>query len=259
MIFELGGITFNPEPDAADSNGVYWYVTALDGWDSPDVRQSYTNPTSRHGAVAGRSLLAGRALVLSGVVKAPTVAGMWDAVEVLDAATNNLYQTRPFKVHEGTTIKYVDVVRSGALRKTLVGQCAFSFQIPLIAPDPLKYADSLTTQTFTTGATHTLNNTGSFPTENIQIEMGYTGVIDVVNADYGAKGLLGDRSVPSGTFFDVYRRSIDNGEAPSASNYRSFMQALSPLSVWWTLQPGDNDVTNNGSGSITITYRSAWL
>ena len=62
-----------------EANGVYWFIREWDGWDSPPQRQTTAAPQSRHGLVMSTNLLGARAIVLTGVCKAPTEATFWDS------------------------------------------------------------------------------------------------------------------------------------------------------------------------------------
>lgn len=133
----LGDFDFNT--DIADSSGSFWYITAMEGWDSPALRQSFGQPTSRHGGVLLESLMDTRALTLTGVCKATSESAFWTAYNGLLGRTNNLVVPVDLIVYE-TVPKKCGVIRGGQVRIDIIGGSAFTFEIPLIAPDPLKYS-----------------------------------------------------------------------------------------------------------------------
>lgn len=133
----LNSQTFNT--GIADSNGAQWFVTELDGWDSPGLRQSFGQPTSRHGVVVLESLLDQRALTLTGICNAGCEGDMWTAYNSLIGDINNLVTPVDLIVYE-TTPKRIGVIRGGKIRLHHETMLIFTFEIPLIAPDPLKYS-----------------------------------------------------------------------------------------------------------------------
>lgn len=133
----LNSQTFNT--GTADGNGSLWFVTDLEGWDSPPLRQSFGNPTSRHGSVILESMLDHRPLTMIGVCKATTEAFMWTAYNSLTGDINALVTPVDLIVYESVP-KKVSVVRGGQIRLNTLSMMIFSFEIPLIAPDPLKYS-----------------------------------------------------------------------------------------------------------------------
>lgn len=243
------GLAFNS--GVADGNGTQWYITDWAGWDSATPRVASADPTTRHGTVITRVLLGARALSLTGVVKSPDLASHWIAYYGIDKKFNNLITPKALVVSEDID-RYAGVCRTGDMRKTLMGGCAFQFQVNLTAPDPLKYAVTPVTTSVAAGATVSITNDGSFPTEKITVTAGGSGLVSVVNNTTGGRGIVTDRSVASGTVFDFLARTVVSGTA-------SVFDALAPYSDWFTLQPGANSITNNGPASVSIVHYPAWL
>ena len=137
MRLTLNGLDFNT--NTADANGALWYITEMEGWDSPALRQSFGTATSRHGEVLLESMMSSRAVILRGVCKAVSESAFWVAYNDLLGLTNNLVVNADLVVYE-TTAKKIGVIRGGNVKITFVGVGAFTFEIPLTANDPLKYS-----------------------------------------------------------------------------------------------------------------------
>lgn len=139
MRYELGGIIFDPDA-GPDANGIEWIISELDGWDSPELRQNLLNPTTIHGQVIGESLYGGRAMTATGWICVPNEASFWTARNTLAAATN-LVSTEGTLIVRETPPKKCQVRRAGKLRmRNHDDVYVVEFEIPLIAPDPRKYA-----------------------------------------------------------------------------------------------------------------------
>jgi hypothetical protein len=251
MIVELDGLVFND--DIPDPDGTLWYVTGLEGWDSPGLRQSVVAPTSRHGGVVAVALLDARALVLKGIVKATSTPNFWKAWHGLQGQTNNIYDTKTFRVTEGAVERESGVVRAGNLRYEMLGMNAFQFELPLTAPDPLKYDPNPVETTLAAGATVTLTNNGSFVTERVTLTASANGHVNVVNNEFGDRGVVTNQEVPAATTFDALTRDVRSPEG------RNLYGNLSPMSSWWGLQPGENSIKNWGTETVYVTHYHAWL
>lgn len=234
----------------ADANGTHWMVTGMEGWDSPGQRQSTAPPTSRHGAVILESMLDTRAITLRGVVKATGEGNFWAAYNALLGLVNNLTVPRVMKVHE-TPVKRISVIRGGAPRLAHVGVGSFTFEIPLLALDPLKYAD--VAKSAAISGTLTLTNDGTFDSEPIFTLTG-AGTFSVTNTTRSAyaKVSSGSKSLPSGTVIDFNKRSV-------MLNGVSYFSSLEPNAVFWSLAPGANSIKSEGSAPLSYTFRDAYI
>jgi hypothetical protein len=227
----------------ADDDDITWLITGLDGWDSPEQRQSSVEPTSRHGARLSSSMLAARALTLKGLTKAKTLAQYEASQAFLNGLLNNLWFDREMVVHE-QTVKTIYVVRGGAVRMNQVGVLAYEWEMPLLANDPLKYGEEVTVS-IPAAATRTLTNLGNFPTERIVATTG--GTVILANGK-----TLRAEAAPASTVFDFWNRTIEKTGV-------SHFDKLLSTSEWWDLQPGANSVVNTGSATASVTFRPAWL
>jgi hypothetical protein len=242
---DLGSIQMNT--DVADANGTKWYVQDIEGWSSPAIRQSIVAPTSRHGGVITEGMLDARAVILRGLFKAPSEATFWTAYNDINAAVVNLFTASTvMKVYE-TTTKRLSVVRGGEVRINFVGLGAGEFEVPLLAPDPLKYSDTLNGPT---ALAATITNAGNFFSLPI-ITLTGGGSYTITNTTQGASASLIVVGAPAGTIIDFNARTVLSG----STDYYSIVD---PLTVWWELLPGANIITKSG-GAATISWRDAWL
>lgn len=246
---DLGSQAFNTQ--VADANGSLYYVTEIDGWDSPAQRQSFQGPASRHGSVILESLLDQRAVTLKGIVKATSETAFWISYNYMLGLVNNLYAPILLKMLENPTTKRLSVIRGGAVRQTFVGVGSFEFEIPLIAIDPLKYNDTATTTALAAAGTVALTNTGTFGTYPV-VTLTAAGTVVLNNTTYAQTLTTGTDSLPSGTVVDFSARTVLSGSS-------NLYTTLDAGSVFWALQPGSNTITNTGTAPVSVTYRDAWI
>lgn len=231
----------------ADSDGSLWYVTEMEGWESPPTRLSSIDPSTKHGAVLTEGLYGARAVVLKGVCKATSEANFWKAYNHLLGSTSGLGVPFDLTVSEDID-KRLGVVRSGNIRQAFKGIGTFEFEVPLLAPDPLKYEVTETSTTIGAGGTATITNAGNFSTYPVITSGGDVSVENFTTA----LTVFTAAAVPSGTVFDTLNRTIYSG---ATNNY----EKIAPSSTWWTLLPGANEIRNHGSASATITHHNAWI
>ena len=247
MRIALGGIVMNT--NVPDSNGATWLCTGLEGWDSAEPSISKEAFATKDGVVRARSTYSSRALVLEGICKVSGDA-YWDAYNDLTGVLGNLNRTVMLVVDEGPIRKYLDVYRAGRIQKEIkVGH--FAFNVPLTAPDPIKYGDAVTVS-IAAGSVQTINNIGNYPSNRILVTASSAGKFRIRNNDQSAVVHSGGDSVRSGTVFDFRKRTVTKG---GTNRYHEL--ALS--STWWTLDPGTNRIGNFGDKTVTLTYRPAWI
>lgn len=247
----LGTITFGD--GVPDADGAFWRLAAIDGWDSPEVRQQFHEPTGRHGLRLGSSLYGPRALLLAGSCVVPSDAAFWLAFNRL-AAVTAFPATPTLAVYE-TTPKSCAVVRSDRIRMKPFGPLnGFEFEVPLIAVDPRKYALSNTSTALPgTGGT-TATNTGTVETwPTLTVEGPGSGNVIVSNVTTG-------RTVR----FDV---TLGAGETLVADFRNATLtvdgiqrqELVHSVTSWWPLVAGSNVITNSGGGTRTLVHRAAWI
>ena len=272
---------------AVDSNGVAWILQKVDGWDGPPSVGSVIQRSADHGGWPSAQYYGPRLLTLTVMASAPDQA-------LRDQAAVQLVQAVPISdlatfVYNEPIAKQVACRQVGgakiAAKKPTLSDVIFT--IPLVAPDPRKYATVAGLQTATLpapvinpltlpvtlpigfpGATPALDsavvcvNAGTFetrpaisvtgPISNPQIVNGATGqVISYTGLTLGPSDQL---VINTDT-----RQSFLNG---------TFL-AADTNSGWWVLEGGEQPGGSAtpvylqggnfaGGASITIAWRSAW-
>lgn len=230
-----------------DSDGSLWYVDGIDGWDSPALRQSTLEPTSKHGSILTETLLGTRAVTVSGLCKCHGTSGYWASKNHLLGSTSGLGVAFDLRVEEDV-IKRLGVVRGGEVRITYFPG-NFRFEIPLLAPDPLKYAVATSIVDIPGGeGTEVVVSTGTFATFPT---ITTSGLVNIENFSVGLT-LRTMEAAPDDTVFDMHERTVYSDDV---NNYG----LLSPLSFWWSLQPGENEIRNHGTEDASMTYHDAWV
>lgn len=241
--------TIEMNTGVADSNGALWYMTGIEGWDAPSLRQGQIEPSSRHGNVPTVNLLGARALVLTGVCKTTGgEAGFWKAYNRLQGETAHLATPVPLIGTEDVD-KVCMVLRAGT-PKTTIKPGSFEFEVPLTAPDPLKYATTSTTVSIAPGQTKTLVNAGTFDSDRItalNTSQGTTRLTHVGTGRYVATD-----TVPINSAFDYQTRTV------MGNSINQYGQVASS-SIWWALQPGSNQIRNDGAVAMSLNFYSAWV
>lgn len=141
----LGGITATLGSlllGAVDSSGVAWSLASLDGWDSPEVRSSYTDRESDHGSWAGPTWLGSRPITLTGTITAPDGPSLDVAMEQLAAAVS--FTDTVLVVGESIP-KQATVRRSGKLLMQRVTDRIATYSALVTAADPRRYAATQST------------------------------------------------------------------------------------------------------------------
>ena len=260
----LNGIDFD---DTADSDGIIWSWTSLDGWwDSPDVRleTSEFHPDGLSYTVGRHN---GRAIVLSGYAAIPEGSpALWfTAARTLAAACNIVRTAAVLYVDEPIPTR-ASVRRSTRYRVRRVGELrGMEFDVPLLAADPRKYSQTLHSNidASLTGAglgpdDATIVNAGTddtWPTLTIDGPATNPRVRNVTdNSKYvqwiGTLG-AGDTIV-----FNLRNRSLELNGVDDISN-------LDTGSTWWRLKPGSNTVrytrtVGGGDSTCTVEWRDAY-
>lgn len=241
----LAGVNFN---GAADVNGTQWLMEELEGYDSPPVKTIIVEGTNRNGGVVASALLGPRPMTIRGLAKATSEANFWTAYDGLSDALGSFFATQTLQVTEGGSgvVKRLGVITATGLRKKFHGTGSFRFEIPLMAPDPLKYSDALST----TALPATVVNTGNFETYPV-ITLTAGGNYVLANTTQGAGAVITITGAPAGTLLDLNNRTAYSGAT-------DVYNIVASTSVWWALLPGNNVITKTG-GAADISWRNAWL
>lgn len=254
----LAGLDFH---GAAAADGTRHYATRLDGWDAPDVRQELMETAGHHGATLLSNLLAHRAMTLAGYSVAPPGVDVNVVASELAGTLNLLRPDTRLTVHEPTP-KWAGVARAGRFRHRIVGN-HIEWELPLIAPDPRKYATTRTRiDGIGNGATVTVRNGGTFITwPEVIVQGPGTAPVRVRNSS---------TRMPSGNTIAIEMRA--NRSLGSNANLYFQMQEkrlrlnqglrydlLDPVySRWWWLEPGDNSIYVSGGTGI-VQFYDAWV
>jgi hypothetical protein len=273
---------------AADSNGTAWAIQKITGWDSPPTVGSVIQRSSDHGGWPAAQFLGPRIITLTVMASAPTQALRDVARAQLQQAvaigTSNTDLTT--FVYNEPVPKMALVRRNGsaAITETYPTLCDVIFTIPLVAPDPRKYAVMPQSTAsllpapplfplvlpFTTGlpqvfpatglpedqGAFTAVNSGTFETRpQITVTGPITGP-QIINATAG-QGITFSNLVMAAT--DVLTLDTDTRQ----SFLNGAFYAADPASQWWVIEPGTSTIylagATLGGAGLTMTYSSAWI
>lgn len=168
---DLGDVTFG----GVDDTGVSWHIANIEGWYGPSTRTQLTPREADHGAWMGPVYLGERPLTLTGVIHAPSSAGLEAALERLLAACSLTDTT--LTVWESVP-KQCTVRRSGDPIITRIGAVAASYSLLVTAPDPRRYA--LVEQSPSTGLPFTSG--GLQPPFTVPVTIDATTVLGQISA-----------------------------------------------------------------------------
>jgi hypothetical protein len=129
-----------------DDFGVEWYVTEEAGWASGvNARSTIEEKSNDHGAADGPSYFEARTITLTGEAYAPSKAEVDGAKERLVTAT--LFEGLSyFTVTEYSGRKRWCLTRpTGSVQIKDISSRRFSWQFSVVAPDPRRYTDPVTT------------------------------------------------------------------------------------------------------------------
>lgn len=246
------GIDFNS--GTPDADGATWWIDEFEGWGSPALRRQSVEMTARHGTRQSDSRYDERTIVIGGFVKAGNEEGYWKAHNKLLAATSGLYGDLPFVVYE-TVPKQVMARPSMETRiEAPNGNSTLRFQVTLVAQNPFKTA--LTEKTFTlgSGASLTVTNDGTWPANPSLTTTtgGYFGI----QRGGGGGPLLGsdpDKGLAAGAQVDFEERTFINHLGENVYG------KLGSGARWFSLLPGDNEISNQGASAFTFKFRDTYL
>ena len=265
-------------------SGTVYEVRQVSGIeDLPDVRTSDTPRPSDHGMFAGNDFAAGRTVEVDLEVTGTSDVSFRTSVDALAAVTAFRQTELPltFRLPGGVDKRIYVRPRRRALPVSL----DYFFRIApttiqFYASDPRIYADSETSLSLSlptstggltfpivwpiswgtaTSGTAQAVNAGTFATRPVVTFTGPLTAPSIENVTTGQtfrmastfELLAGETLVVD---FDS-RTVLLNG---TASRYSS----VASNSQWWELPPGNSDIrlgATSGSGSATVTFRSAWL
>lgn len=274
-IVELNGIIFNN--NIADANGFKWWLTEIDGWDSPPVNLQLQDQLPADGAAYTGGNYGSRAITLKGMARGSSGADSYNAMNDLNDRTNLVRGSTQLLVREPNIPKYTQVFRAGANRLTIhPGQ--IDFEIPLTAPDPRKFTyttdpspyisvNTIQAQDF---VVFDVTNPGKMPSPWVATfsHLGSTSS-DVT----GGPGIRNDttwHAVDMKSAFGIQgsQQLVFDSTNKTAYKYPGQTNEYGNLNVvdWWEVQPGEQTIRFytlggwvNFRSTVTFRYYPAWI
>ncbi|GAA4908020.1 phage distal tail protein [Streptomonospora salina] len=245
---------------AADESGVAWLLSDIDGWHATPPTEAVVTPLglSDRSVAAARFPKSPREITVHGYALTGSFDTAEDARNRLYRAFDGYARELPIVVEESTP-KRISARTAGAIETAPLGPTHFTFAVPLILPDPLKYGLNLRRKatdaqapgelgttfplefplTFTDSGRGTgrmtLTNSGTAPTYPVSVLNGPLSegwrIVNEATGDFlsFSTGLGHGQRLR----IDHAARTADINGAPIA--------ALANGS-WWPLQPGRNPV-----------------
>jgi hypothetical protein len=257
---------FNNAADA-DYVGDLLGEEGITGLDSPDLRTSMYDKVQADGAIFGEFFHGTRPITMQGMILASTVTARNARTAKLDKAVNDCARgagTLTWTPTGGVS-SFVTVRKHQPQR--VKGGWAKNFMVSLVAADPLVYASTLSTLTDTSASvTVSPNNTGDAPSPPALIRI--TGpvtnpAVRRVQGAYDHRLRLQGLTIATGQYVDI---SVVNATAIRSDGTDVYQYIDFPTAAaWWTVLPGVNTVTLEGTGrttgttAIRVDWRSAWL
>ncbi len=267
---------------AVDSNGVAWILDGPPkGWYGPASVGGVIQRSADHGGWPSAQYYGPRLLTLTGVARAPTQAlrdqaaeQLTQAVPVSDLATLTVGEPTP-------KLAYVRQTASAKIDMTFPTLVDAVFSIPLVAPDPRKYATAplIATATLPAPAIHPLTlpvtlpigfpgstppidsavtcvNSGTFETRPVITVSGPIDSPSVVNA------VTAQAVTFTGLNLGASDQLVLDTDARQAYLNNVF-QPADVTSAWFVLEPGSTQVYLTGGNfaggaTLTVAWSSAW-
>lgn len=267
---------------STDANGVAWILTGLKGWDGPPAVAQVIQRSADHGGWPSAGYYGPRLMTMSVTARAPSQAAR-------DVAAQQLVQAVPVSdlatfVYAEPVAKQVYCRQNGSAgitmsKPTLVD---VEFSIPLVCPDPRKYATVPFSGTATLpapvinpltlpvtlpagfpGSVPAINsavtcvNAGTFETRPVITVSGPITSPQVVNAVTGQVISFAGLNLAATDQLVIY---TDSRQCFLNNSF----YAADVGSAWFVLEPGTTQIYLQGGNfaggaTITCSYSSAWL
>lgn len=133
---DVGTMSFNT--GTADGSGNRWYYQSIDGWDMPELRQTWLDRLGADGQVLGESNLSARRVIVSGVVIGTSPTGIYTAMNTMRTVMTNAVTT-PISVvlYAPTgTQTLASCYTSDRTRMQVISAVAFRYQLQVTAGTP---------------------------------------------------------------------------------------------------------------------------
>jgi hypothetical protein len=288
-----GGLAYTPPYSSqpltipfgqVDDSGVAWMLQKVQGWDSPPVAVGQVIQRSAdHGGYATAQYYGPRVLTLTVWASAPDQATR-DAARALLQAAVPVSQLGVFEYDEPIPkIAYVRRNAAAQVQENLIDRVNAQFVIPLVAPDPRKYAVTASSASslaapagvtplalpFTSGFPVTFP--GGIPPGNEGITAVNEGTFETrplitvtgpVTAPAIVNGATGQAISFSGLTLGPADQLVINTDTRQAY-LNGVFQPADPSSSWWVLWPGTSTIFMQGTGMdgsvLSATWSSAWM
>lgn len=230
-----------------DENNTLFYATDWTGWDSPGIRQSTSDITGKHATAVLRGYRAARQVDVQGVFKATNEGAFWASYNAFLGYWADPNVTRTMVVYESVPKKLV-VQTSGATRIDLSGGCAAKFSVSMIAGDPLKYQTTANSYTIAASGSQVVQNDGNWPVYPVITTSGSTCQVYVASTGktFRATGI-------------VATTTFDQGARTAYQSLTNVFSKVDMTSSWLAIPPGSSTVTNQGNGTITLSFNNGWM
>ena len=271
----LDGLALNAGYDAP--SGLTWVIEDVTGWlDSPPLNGNDLNRALSDGSAFGVKTLEARVVILQGVVRADTPAGVPGARDQLAAkvAARNP-ATLAIGDAAGRTLTAQVRGDSDAFKATFLGVSALRWQASLTAGDPRLYDQNVQTVTLSnTGSTGGRGYLRTYPLTYPAGVLSSTAFLPNAGNTYApvlalfTGPLVAGLRLTDGTN-TIFMAGLAPGEqvyvqcdrlvaaAPGGASRASYIQAGSaPLSV----NPGGEQwsLIGSGSGTVQLQWQAAW-
>lgn len=241
----------------ADSQGNVYMWSKLDGWfDSPQM-SLITQQRSGLGLIQTVNDVGGRVLSLEGAIIAQGGKNgalndsAFQSMAVFKAAIQALFAPTLLVVHEGWSDLQALVWQTGPAHFDIDGSggdlVAVRFQVPLIAPDPRRYA-GFTVQNLTAGS-NVVTNPGDLPTPVILTVVGAANPTFQNTSITSEPELLYAGAAGGATvIINTDTEDVEENGVPHRSKL--------VVAQWWQLLPGANNILV--SDDCTIGFSGAY-
>jgi len=267
---------------SVDGNGVSWIIKGLDGWDGPPTVGQVIQRSADHGGWPAAQYYGPRLLSLKLMASAPTQAlrdqaaeQLVQAVPVSDLATFTYGEPVPKLVY----VRQNGSANIGMDKPTLTD---VDFTIPLVAPDPRKYAVTPLVQTATLPApvinpltlpvTLPIGFPGSIPAIDSAVTCVNSGTFETrpvitVSGPLDSPQIVNAATAQVISFTGLNLAATDqlvlDTDARQAFLNGAFY-AADVSSAWWVLEPGSTQVyltggNFSGGATLTVSFSSAWM
>ena len=263
-----------------DGFGVRTTVEVFDGWGSPSSSAAFVQRARGHGATSSEGFLRPRVMSVGGLIQAPTPEDLSLACDSLIGAVG----LAPFQmlVSEQGRLRNLSVKRQDEVLVTYLTDRIARYSVQVVAADPRKFGDLVTSSTRLPFSEGGLVFPASFPVTFTGTSG--TGVVSVVNPGNteAPVWLRIDGPVPAGgwtvthvgrgrslTFSTAIALGVGEFVTVDMDRREVLAQGQSPRSGyvtsrgWFSLDPGVNDIAfsaqnYSSTASLTVATKPAW-